>query len=1234
MKKRTRWLLIAVSLVALASLSGVAWLIATEAGLARVVAMLDSLDKVNVHVTGARGRLIGPLQVDSIVIEHPRATIRVNGLAVDLEPTEILAGRISAEQLQIAAVTIVLHERTQPPAAPAFFPRWLTLAIDDFAIADLSITSPQGAGLRLRKVAGSVSITRSRIQFDDVAADAGAWAVAAAAGSVLAREPIAIEGGAAWSLTAERDLVGIIRASGNLDRMQAHAQIAVPGRATADIELTDLAGEFRWTGKVELEKLDLAQWFGPSPIGPLSATIDASGDRSSYAATGRIRGEGLPETGVGFGGAAGYADGLVTVSDLNLTMPGNANVRLRGTISVAERPEFTLGGEWTDFAWPLSGPALVRSRAGSLQAQGWREFCFSWSGKLESPGLPHAEGRASGRFTATQFVVEESSWQTLGGRVEAFGMLTRDLERAWTISGNAHGIDPSTLREDLPGRLTFAYAASGSGLDKDARWTAAASGLSGQFRGQSVGGGGIVRRQPGLTQFERVAFAIGPAKLTLDGALGRGTALDARLVADDLSGFLPGLGGHIDAKLRYLNSSIILSFTGHSLAWDEQKADVLSVDARIDLEDRETSWLRLRTAGMRIAGQTLTDTRLSLDGLLRDHSVGFRVGAGEDAVELRGSGAYDSQGYTLDAASLVATGPGIAPYQFEAPTRLFISADKVELASTCLVQEARRVCVEGHWQRAADWWLRASAQAFPLETLELEIPGRPSYRGLLSMETRVSGRAGQRWNADLQAEIRNAVLEFQTASGKEQVIELGRTLLTLASNADRHRVSARLVDAAASDLTLDLVAERRDDTPLAHLPVSGRVLGTATELDLLPLLFEDIDRAAGRLALDFAISGQLASPLLRGKASLTGGSLDFYQANLRLRDIAATLELQQSALSLHATAMAGDGTLAVDGRLNWQDRQIDGLLTMKGERLLLVNVPEARVLASPDLRFTLADRRINVTGSVAIPEARIIPAETAGVVLVSTDEHIVRTQQDAGQQPSYEVASDLRLLLGNKVDLDAYGLSGRITGTVRARSEPREAAVASGELEIQDGRYRAYTRELDVERGRLLFTGGPVTDPGVDLRASRKLPGYTVGVIVRGRLRRPQLTLYSEPPLPQPQIASLLIVGRTLDSLQDEDRSSLDAERAGLVAQGGALLAGELGRHVGLDEVGVAQEVDSGTALVLGKFLSPRLYISYGISLVDEINTLKLRYTIGDRWMISTESGRQSAIDIGYRVER
>src|SRR5512134_1565755 len=111
-RKAIRWLLALMALAVVVLGLGIAWLLTTEAGLARAVAMLESLDRVKIRVTGASGRLIGPLAAATIDIEHPRATIRITGFAADYEPSEILAGRISAESVSATAVSIRIHERT------------------------------------------------------------------------------------------------------------------------------------------------------------------------------------------------------------------------------------------------------------------------------------------------------------------------------------------------------------------------------------------------------------------------------------------------------------------------------------------------------------------------------------------------------------------------------------------------------------------------------------------------------------------------------------------------------------------------------------------------------------------------------------------------------------------------------------------------------------------------------------------------------------------------------------------------------------------------------------------------------------------------------------------------------------------------------------------------------------------------------------------------------------------
>jgi translocation and assembly module TamB len=128
------------------------------------------------------------------------------------------------------------------------------------------------------------------------------------------------------------------------------------------------------------------------------------------------------------------------------------------------------------------------------------------------------------------------------------------------------------------------------------------------------------------------------------------------------------------------------------------------------------------------------------------------------------------------------------------------------------------------------------------------------------------------------------------------------------------------------------------------------------------------------------------------------------------------------------------------------------------------------------------------------------------------------------------------------------------------------------------------------------------------------------------------MTFFSEPALPQSQVVSLLLAGGTLESAQSTDTAN--AGRDALLAQGGAILAQQLGQRIGIEDVGIEQNLANETSLVFGKYLSSRLYISYGISLAEAINTIKMRYSINDRWTLRTEAGKEASAEIVYTVEK
>ena len=223
--------------------------------------------------------------------------------------------------------------------------------------------------------------------------------------------------------------------------------------------------------------------------------------------------------------------------------------------------------------------------------------------------------------------------------------------------------------------------------------------------------------------------------------------------------------------------------------------------------------------------------------------------------------------------------------------------------------------------------------------------------------------------------------------------------------------------------------------------------------------------------------------------------------------------------------------------------------------------------------------------------------------------------------------------------VDSYGLKARVEGSITASAAPGEVSTAIGELKIaeESGKYSAYTRELDIEQGRLIFSGGPIADPGVDLRASKEFPEAKVGVNVRGTLRNPRLTFWSDPALPQTQVASMIFTGGKLEESQNPGGApSSSAARTQALAQGSALLASQLGQQLGLNLEDVRVETGSNAEaqLVLGRYLSPRFYVSYGISFTEALNTLKLRYTINDKWTIKSEAGENRSMDLEFKIER
>src|SRR5690606_29050428 len=237
---------------------------------------------------------------------------------------------------------------------------------------------------------------------------------------------------------------------------------------------------------------------------------------------------------------------------------------------------------------------------------------------------------------------------------------------------------------------------------------------------------------------------------------------------------------------------------------------------------------------------------------------------------------------------------------------------------------------------------------------------------------------------------------------------------------------------------------------------------------------------------------------------------------------------------------------------------------------------------------------------------------------------VVLDPVDPEEGPALPMELDLTLAMGEDVSMNGFGLEGALTGELRVLSRAGREMTGYGLLEV-GGRYEAYGQELVITRGRLSWSNTPVSDPLLDIRAERRVGDVTAGIDVSGRASAPRAQVWTDPSSDESEALALLALGRPLSSLSGRQASDIDAASAALNA-GGSLLAGQIGKRIGLDDAGVMESRTlGGSVFGIGKQLSPRLYVGFGVSLLGSGQVLTLKY------LRSEERREGKSVNLGGR---
>ncbi len=431
--------------------------------------------------------------------------------------------------------------------------------------------------------------------------------------------------------------------------------------------------------------------------------------------------------------------------------------------------------------------------------------------------------------------------------------------------------------------------------------------------------------------------------------------------------------------------------------------------------------------------------------------------------------------------------------------------------------------------------------------------------------------------------------------------------------------------------------------PAATQPIQGRIRMDVRDIGFAQAFLTTVERLHGSLHADIAVGGTLGDPKLRGEMRLAGGQADLPEFGLDLRDLTFTARGNGTGpLALDGSVRgAAGGRLTLKGQVPLAPSPSSPLkLAIAGNRFQLMNTYQRRVTVTPDVKISYDGKTIQAEGDVEVPQARIEYEQKFASIRVSPDVVFVGRQpgtEEGATKVLHAVSARVRLILGDAVSVKALGFDGRLQGSLLAIERPGSPTSATGQITIASGTYKAYGQDLTIEHGYVRYGGGPIDNPGIDLKAYRKASDGTVaGVVVKGTARNPQTTIYSDPPMAQSEALAYLLLGHPLNQATAKEGSLVANAATSLGIAGGNLLGKKIAARYGLETARI-ETVDGNleqASLVVGKYLSPRFYLEYGIGIFTQVSTLRINYILSKKWTIRAEtSGEDNSADILYTIE-
>lgn len=1263
MKRRVVWTTFSVAILLLLCC---ALFLASGIGVQLLRPSIRLLSGGSVTVGEMAGTLLGHGSLGKMHIVLPGADIKVEGFTWNWTPSQLFAGELHVADFSVRGVVIELRDTPAATSAggPVVLPHFilpLRVALDRIRMTSFKLLDSDGSEL---------------LAFDTVDIQMGYKDEQLSIGNFSLQGPEIglavhgnIDGGRNWHVDllgnwrlvnyGFNQLEGTLSAIGPLASPHATFGINSPADIRVEGDVANLLEKPEWKATLQARNVDLEALIKHCPkIDLATVSGQLSGDTGGYRGLVQAVGtwgklEKMQLTSTISAGLMGIDfDALRIDQGDGWAVAEHAKINWKRLFDWEGLFHFKNFDPSAFFDWlpgkldaDLTSIGTVRDDLGVDIAF----EIFRLDGRLREQSIS-----AIGNVAVTENDARTDGLTVRSGEVEGSAQISKAVlswadNLRWSGEVRLHNFDPSGIYPDFPGQVSGLLAVDGFLGGAGAEGRLKISDISGQLRGNDLAGDGEISLSGETIHTTGLYLRSGGSELVVQGQAGDAFALDFTLVSPDIGTLVPEASGSMQllGRLRGSLRAPVFDLEMHGKGFGLADSRFSLLETKIHSQLGENDRLEGTFVGekMILAGFPVDQARIDFFGSFTGQDIKAQAAGDFGRLQFRAK-VDKGDDWTGQITDTYLTSSSYGNWRQQEGAAFHADRRELTLEDFCVAEGEGRICTGAYLRLAREigWRVKSQFSALSLNWLNrlklLDVP----VNGLLAGEIMASGENRRVISAQAEVRLPEATFELGVQDQEFKFIHFEDTVLGFSLTDALLQTNLVTQMKNGSRLTLAAVTRGTDlfATPARSLPLSGELHLENFDLAILAALTGYGVDPTGRVNSAFTLAGSVGRPELIGEGRIEGGGVTLPYQGITLENVKMAVVAAEDGAKFFCSATSGPGEMNAMGRLRYGDTGVEGDLHVRGSNFLLFNLPEYAIQVNPDVQFLFTKKKAVIKGSVQIPYAQLTPEERKDSLQVSPDVILVdgrRESKDSG----WPFALDLDVLLGDEVRINGYGLSGRLAGDLQVKTMPNEFPTAQGELDLIDGVFSIYGRSLDIERGRVLFTGGPIENPGVDVRAQKKFSdeeaknrGYTVGVDISGLAQDLKYHLFSDPYMDETEILSQMIVGHSLAFSNKEESSLLEAAATSLGLKGGADIFAGLGNILQIDDMHLeGSSKKENVSLVVGKRLTKDLYIGYDMNMFSQLGQFRVRYDLGRGFAAETRSSSQSTgADLLYSFEK